>query len=213
MIKALTAIDAWKKSIKALLDQEVKSGRRRSFREIENYMIEIKNLNDWLKPLTILEKVTPWEYPDIEDISNYLLSPVKPQIFQFTYGERISNFNGYNQLEEHVIPLLQKVPKTRRAVISIVQPEKDLFIENRAIPALLSIQFRRNKENIDIYFLMRSLDVFLGLPFNMLNAYILQKYVAKRLNLIPGKLSIYSTSAQLYNDYEEYIEEVLRLID
>jgi len=208
-----TALEAWKKSILLALDKEKITTRKRPFREIENFVVKIRDGSDYEKALDILEKITPWEYPDIEDIKTLLFTKNKPSIVSYSYGERIHNYEGLNQLEEHVIPLLRKVEKTRRAVISIINPKRDLYPDNRAIPGLLNIQFKINEnKELDIYLLMRGMDIFLGLPFNIAMARLLQEHVARKTNTKPGSISIYSTTAQLYCDYEEYIEEMLKII-
>ncbi len=217
-INEKSAIMAWKKAIIKLMKAELIKDRKRKFREEEHIVIKIRDpsMKDIEKIHTLLEKKTPWEFPDIEDIKMFLFSKHKPPIFHYTFGERLLNYDAFNQLDNYVISLLLERPKSRRAIVGILNPKKDLKTENMALGSLLMMQFLIKKKNeeslLDIYGFMRSLDIFVGLPFNILTLLLLQEYVANRLGIKTGSINIYSTNAQLYLDYENYIEEILNVL-
>lgn len=101
-------------------------------------------------------------------------------IFHGAYGMRV-----YGHLSE-IVELLKRDPDSRQAVLTIFNAATDLGRGKRDIPCTLTIQFliRRGKLNMRVS--MRSNDVFLGLPYDLVQFGALQAAIAKALDIEMG---------------------------
>ena len=129
--------------------------------------------------------------------------------YEYTYGHRIFNFNLKDQIHDFLKPLLTSDPTSRRGFVSLWDPEKDSNIENKNIPGLVGIYFKKNK-GLDLTAFIRSNDIFVGWPANIYQLYCIQEYVAKLLGFKIGKLTTFSTSAHVF---EDNINDIRRIIN
>lgn len=135
------------------------------------------------------------------------------RFFGAEYDEKYSNTNylksrnivgGFDQIE-YVENLLRTDPFSRRILLSAWNPN-DL---NKMVlpPCHYSVQFYVEKEKIsselilNCMFNMRSNDIFLGHPFNILSYSILTYILAKRCDMKPGKLIYNGGDVHIYNDH------------
>ena len=63
---------------------------------------------------------------------------------------------------------------------------------------------------MDIIVNMRSVDLFLGLPFDIASYAILLKMVAKEVNMTAGTLTMNLADTHIYENHLEYIYELLK---
>ena len=113
------------------------------------------------------------------------------------YGPRLRNWNGVDQLWE-IVKILRADPLSRRAVISIYDPDRD-FIASRDIPCNNWLHFLMRDGLLDLHVAARSTDIWWG--FSGINAFewtLLLEIMARWLNCRPGRLVFFSSSLHLY---------------
>ena len=124
------------------------------------------------------------------------------------YGHQLRNFNsqGYDQLQA-VIKSINDTPDSRRHVISLWNPAQ---LEEMALPpCYLYFQFFVEKNDIHMFALQRSADIFLGVPYDMaLYAQILL-YVAEKTGYNAKRLNVKFIDAHIYKNQQEAVEEYL----
>jgi thymidylate synthase len=92
------------------------------------------------------------------------------------YGPRLRAWNGIDQFDR-VRRLLRDDPETRRAVLTIFDPARDL-VDARDIPCTLSHRFYLRDGSLHMVTSMRSQDVWRGLPYDLFTATILLELMA-----------------------------------
>ncbi len=119
--------------------------------------------------------------------------------FHGAYGYRWRHYWGTDQIEE-VVQLLIDKPETRRAVICMWDPLKDLNMKSRDIPCNDVIFFRRRRVFLDMTVSCRSNDVIWGAyGANAVHLSFLQEYIARRVGCMPG------TYTQISNSFHAYV--------
>lgn len=88
-----------------------------------------------------------------------------------------------------IVSLLRRDPSSRQAVLTVYSSSSDLDRNKRDIPCTLSIQFFCRDDKLLARTSMRSNDVFLGLPYDLVQFVALQAAVATALDLPMGKYS------------------------
>jgi len=137
------------------------------------------------------------------------------------YGKQWRNFNGQgiDQLQ-NVIDKLRTNPNDRRLIISAWNPavlpdDNASFSENVANgkqalpPCHYSLQFVHINGKLNLIFNMRSVDTFLGLPFNIASYALLLSMVAQVTNLKVGELVWSGADVHIYENHMEQIKEQL----
>ena len=123
-------------------------------------------------------------------------------IFHGAYGPRI-----YGKLDP-LIKLLKEDPYSRQAILTIYSSEKDLNSGMKDIPCTLSLQFFIRNNELCLRTSMRSNDVWLGLPYDLVQFCGLQGAVAKALDLPMGWYSHNVGSMHLYESDLEATEKL-----
>ena len=108
--------------------------------------------------------------------------------------------------EEHHIDQLQWVleeakrnPSSRRMLVTAWIPELALDSSQCALPPChTSFQLTINDGELDLCFYMRSVDLVLGLPFDIASYGLLQCLIANELGLRPNKLTGFLADAHIY---------------
>lgn len=203
---------AWNKALGLVLTEgeRFKDSEGRICKEVLNLNITVLNPSkDIRKPVEELSRLKKWTYPDFEELKNIMLQKSQSSSYEYTYGHRIFNFNLKDQIHDFIKPLLTSDPTSRRGFISLWDPEKDSNVENKNIPGLVGIYFKKNK-GLDITAFIRSNDIFIGWPANVYQLYCIQEYVAKLLGFEIGKLTTFSTSAHVF---EDNLSDVKRILD
>lgn len=118
------------------------------------------------------------------------------------YGHQLINFNGVNQLAK-IIQEAKANPNSRRLLCSMWNP---LDLDKMKLPPChYSFQFVITNKKVDIIVSMRSLDLFIGLPYDMMMYAAILESFANELNLKSRNVIINAGSAHIY---EEHIEAV-----
>ena len=113
---------------------------------------------------------------------------------------------------------LRSHPNSRRAVLSIYQTHRDLAAPTTDVPCTLSIQFlqRRTKkhgEALHMFVTMRSNDLYLGLPYDLIQFVMLQAAIAAELGLPIGFYSHNVASAHIYKRHWKSALDIRALAD
>jgi len=205
------AKDVWIKAINKIIANGTQyiDNESRSCQELNNLSITILDPKTIKEPIDLMLRTNKWIYPSKEELTNIMFKEQQAPVYEYTYGGRIFSFSQkINQIEEFILPLLAKDSQSRRAVIGIYNPERDSTVLNKNTPGMLYIQFLIRNNKLNLYAMIRSNDVFFGFPANAYQLYCLQEFVAKRLNIELGSMTITSTSAHIFLDDSSSLEEI-----
>ncbi|EFW3029276.1 thymidylate synthase [Shigella flexneri] len=123
------------------------------------------------------------------------------------YGKQWRDFGGVDQIIE-VVERIKKLPNDRRQIVSAWNPAE---LKQMALPPChMFYQFNVRNGYLDLQWYQRSVDVFLGLPFNIASYATLVHIVAKMCNLIPGDLIFSGGNTHIYMNHVEQCKEILR---
>ncbi|EEX9355588.1 thymidylate synthase [Escherichia coli] len=122
------------------------------------------------------------------------------------YGKQWRDFGGVDQIIE-VVDRIKKLPNDRRQIVSAWNPAE---LKQMALPPChMFYQFNVRNGYLDLQWYQRSVDVFLGLPFNIASYAALVHIVAKMCNLIPGDLIFSGGNTHIYMNHVEQCKEIL----
>lgn len=124
----------------------------------------------------------------------------------YSYGERLFDYNGFNQIER-VVKKLKAFPQDKGALAVLWKPKEDSFpryksAQPKHVPCLTSIQCQiwDKKLNLTAYF--RSNDIGSAWPLNAYALAVLQQKISNEVGVGSGLLTTISNMAQLYErDY------------
>jgi len=123
------------------------------------------------------------------------------------YGVQWRNFNGVDQLSR-VIKEIKKNPNSRRLIVNAWNTP---LVDKMALPpchVMYQFQISENKLNCMMY--QRSVDTFLGLPFNIASYALLTNMVAHVTSYKPGELTLALGDTHLYLNHIEQAKEQLK---
>jgi len=113
-----------------------------------------------------------------------------------------------DQLKD-VIAQIKHNPNSRRILVNSWNVS-DLY-QMKLPPCHLFFEFQVLNGKLNCMFLMRSVDAFLGLPFNIASYALLTKMIAHICNLEPGELLFQGVDVHLYNNHvEQAIKQLQR---
>ena len=111
-----------------------------------------------------------------------------------------------NQLQ-NVIDTLKTDPTSRRMVISYWNPT--LMPEMALPPCHYCYEFLSDGESVDLLFNMRSVDSFLGMPFDIAHYAMLLLLICHQVKMKPGKLIGFFADTHIYVNHIEQVKEQL----
>lgn len=118
------------------------------------------------------------------------------------YGDIIFKRHGFDQVEK-VIELLNTDRNSRRAVINLNVPNPNV-IETHDEICTIALQFYIRNDKLYCTTMMRSNDIWFGLPYDVAFFTELQKYIAHRTNCEYGSYTHYVVSLHVYEkDFNE----------
>lgn len=124
------------------------------------------------------------------------------------YGNIVFERYDFNQIEK-IIDLLTKDPGSRRALININIPNPNV-IETKDEPCTICLQFLIRNGKLNCTGMMRSNDIWFGLPYDIVFFTEVQKYIARRLGICSGTYTHFATSLHVY---ERDIEKLKKVIE
>lgn len=123
--------------------------------------------------------------------------------FHGAYGERV----GFQVLA--AVDKLKKDPDTRQAVITLWDPHRDNLPDARDYPCTLSLTFSVQGGALELDIVMRSNDVWLGLPYDLFQFTQLQLTVANSLSLRVGQYRHTVLSMHMYERDRDVVNTFL----
>jgi len=127
------------------------------------------------------------------------------------YGYRWRKHFGRDQLGL-AIEALRVDPSDRRCLVSAWDPSADGLgaVGQRNVPCPASFTLGVTGGEVHSTLLLRSSDVFVGLPYDVMGHALLVDAVAASLDLTPGVLTFVLANAHLYEDHWKMAEECIR---
>ena len=122
------------------------------------------------------------------------------------YGKQWRDFNGVDQLKELVYSINTN-SSSRRLIVSAWAPHE--MNEMALPPCHYAFQVYINNGVIDLMWMQRSADVFLGLPYDIAMYGLLLEMLAKGAGLKAGKLIGQLGDCHLYNNHLSQANEQL----
>lgn len=108
---------------------------------------------------------------------------------------------------ENVITQIRNNPDSRRHLVSAWNPAE---VEGMALPPChYAFQFYVANGGLSCMFQMRSVDTFLGLPFNLASYALLTHMVAEQCGLEPGELVWTGGDVHIYSNHLEQVKRQL----
>ena len=111
-----------------------------------------------------------------------------------------------NQLQ-NVIDTLKTDPTSRRMVVTYWNPA--LMPQMALPPCHYCFEFLSDGESVDLLFNMRSVDTFLGMPFDIAHYACLLLLICKQVKMKPGKLIGFFADTHIYVNHLEQVKEQL----
>jgi thymidylate synthase len=119
---------------------------------------------------------------------------------QGAYGPRMRRWrDGLDQLD-NVRQLLTRDPDSRQAVIQLFDPERDTR-GHRDVPCTLGYRFFIRDGRLHMHTTMRSQDLWLGFPYDVFAATVLQELLAGWLDVELGEYHHFVDSLHLYEQH------------
>lgn len=123
------------------------------------------------------------------------------------YGNIMFHRHGFNQVET-VIELLKADPDSRRALINFNVPNPNV-ITTKDEPCTVMLQFLIRDGRLNCTGVMRSNDIWYGLPYDIAFFTGVQKYIAEELYIDVGIYTHFATSLHVYEKDLEKIKKVV----
>lgn len=128
------------------------------------------------------------------------------------YGDIVFERYGFNQAEK-IIQLLCADPTSRRAVINFNVPNENV-IETKDEICTIALQFLIRDGKLHCFGIMRSNDVWYGLPYDVTFFTELTKYIARRLNIPYGTYTHDVISLHVYErNYDDIVKSAFKTAD
>ena len=208
-----TSMEAWLGIVDEVIKngKEFKDGKGRVFKQIlNNNLIILNPKQDISKPINTISRSEKWLYPTIDEIKRIFLKKETVPTYEYTYGQRLFNFNDQiNQIDHFVIPYFKdKIKKnSRRLFVSTWNPIKDSkYGTDHEIHGIVGIWFKLVENKITATVIIRNNDCFVGFPANLYQIHILQKYISEKTGFETGRIVIYSLSMHIYMDHLDDIK-------
>jgi len=129
-------------------------------------------------------------------------------VLRGAYGPRMRRWAGIDQLDS-VRRLLARDPDSRQAVVQLYDPQRDTR-GHRDVPCTLGYRFYLRRGLLHMHTTMRSQDLWLGFPYDIFTATLIQELLAGWLDVGVGQYHHYVDSLHLY---AEHIDAAAHLPD
>ncbi len=126
------------------------------------------------------------------------------------YGWRWRHHFGRDQLGK-TIELLEKEPSSRHGVIITWDPKDDGYggTPKKNVPCPYTYTLNIIGGRLNMHNILRSEDMILGCPFDVLGFALLQCMIAQRLGVRPGVLTQSISNAHVYDNHYEGAREII----
>jgi thymidylate synthase (methanogen type) len=124
-----------------------------------------------------------------------------------SYGTRLFNYKGKNQVE-WVIEKLKKKPETKAATISMIMQDDENYI-----PCVSLLDFKIRDNKLMLTAMCRAIDFGKKVYANLLSLNKIQEMVAKEIGVKVGDLVMYNVSAHIYEEDYDKIKKTLGVME
>ena len=158
-------------------------------------LLEEKNVNIW-------KGNTSRAFLDSKNLKDYPEGEMGPM-----YGYQWRNFNGVDQLQ-NCLNLIKNDPNSRRIMVTAYNPS----VSDKCVldPCHLFFQFYVKNGELSCQWYQRSVDVGLGLPFNILSYAILTHLMAKASGLKAKELIFVGGDTHIYLNHKDALKQQLQ---
>lgn len=120
-------------------------------------------------------------------------------VLRGAYGPRMRRWAGIDQLDS-VRQLLGRDPDSRQAVVQLYDPQRDTR-GHRDVPCTLGYRFYLRRGLLHMHTTMRSQDLWLGFPYDIFTATLIQELLAGWLDVGVGEYHHHVDSLHLYAEH------------
>lgn len=117
---------------------------------------------------------------------------------------------AYGALDD-LVSLLARDPSSRQAVLTLYDSHRDLNVSKRDVPCTIAIQFLVRDARLHMRVMMRSNDVWLGMPYDFMQFAILQAAIAQALGYELGDYVHQTGSLHIYESDIAKVYDVFHL--
>jgi thymidylate synthase len=135
----------------------------------------------------------PWIYSYNEQLRRY----ADEDVLHGAYGPRIRRWGGRIDQLAMVRQLLSEQPDSRQAVVQIFDPARD-WSGAKDIPCTIGHRFLVRAGALHMHTSMRSQDVWLGFPYDVFSATVMQEVMAGWLGVQVGEYVNHVDSLHIY---------------
>lgn len=214
-MKTKTAMQGWKRAMRFILErgEPQKTISQREYFEFANLIVDVEDVETDIDEIFMELSRLPISYPTAEELKRFILNKTAIPGFSYTYGKRIFAYSSQaiNQIDEFIIPLLKENPSSKRAIVTLWEPQKDAKAYKKDTPSFIFMQFRLRNGKIHASAVTRSMDFLYGWPSHLYQVMILQEYVKEHLP-IPlelGPIATITTNAVLFREHEGIIRKII----
>lgn len=126
------------------------------------------------------------------------------------YGKQLRNFDGVDQLK-YILEQIKQNPSSRRIMASLWNPAE---LDDMALPPChYGFQVYINNNKLSLAWSQRSVDVFLGLPYDLAMYGLLLLMLAKGSGYEPGELICFLGDCHLYSNHLKQATQYLNRAD
>ncbi len=198
LIRAPTIKSGWESLVKRIITNGVEINDERGSLTLEllNTMVSVQ------KPLELeIPEGYFWRGEKLEKYAEQFLSDDQ-QGFIYTYGNRLrKHFQGIDQIQE-AINRLKNCNESRRAISITWDPPTDT--QSEEVPCMIIVDFKIRDGKLQTTGLWRSHDIYGAWFPNAVGLTHLASYVAEKVGVDVGTLTIHSISAHIYEvNFEE----------
>lgn len=184
--------------------------------KIEAYQKEIMSpLLPEGKAYTYGNKLRAYLYTNAKEIKE-LVETEEYKDFEFGKGPWIDANVKYkgegceiNQVKD-IIEVLKRDPYSKACVAMTWHVNDELMRKHKSSPCLALLQAMIQDEKLNLFVFFRSHDMTQGWPENAYGMAAIQKEISEGVGVETGELTIVSCSAQIYNNYYQQVEEMLK---
>lgn len=208
IIRAKNISDAWYRGLNIIWNHGnvIADERGNQIKEFMDLMVVIEDPYNNRIPKDIV-----WNEERLEEYAKQLISGENKQDFEYTYGQRLRNWNGKVDQIEYVIKKLQENPASRRAIAITWIPPIDTKVDE--VPCMMLDDFKIRDGRVHLTTLFRSHDFGGAYPANLYGLSKLLEYVADRLDEKPGVITTISISAHVYEHDWDLVESIVKGIN
>lgn len=135
---------------------------------------------------------------------------VEDGLLKAAYGYRWSEHFGRDQIKE-ALTALQEEPTNRQIFVSAWDPAEDGLGRKgpKNIPCPVGFSLSRTSDKLNCSVFLRSSDVFVGLPYDVMNYALLTDVFASTLGVKPGFLHVTLAHPHIYEPHFQALKDCI----